>query len=162
MKGIPKVIATIAIVLMISVGAGFITGQWEKCDLEGQVVIVHTNDSHGYYDENLGFTSVASIAKDYESRGATVFVVDAGDAFQGTASTMLTHGHSTVPVMNAVGYDLMVPGNHEFDYTLDTYLGYVDELSFPTICVNLDWKETGESVFDEYMINMGYVFLHNL
>ena len=152
MKGIPKVIATIAIVLMISVGAGFITGQWEKCDLEGQVVIVHTNDSHGYYNENLGFTSVASIAKDYQSRGATVFVVDAGDAFQGTASTMLTHGHSTVPVMNAVGYDLMVPGNHEFDYTLDTYLGYVDELSFPTICANVDWKETGESVFDEYMI----------
>lgn len=152
MKSAYKAIAAIAVVVVLCVGAGYLVGYWDKGDLDGQVIIIHTNDSHGYYDENLGFTSVASIAKDYESRGAVVFVVDAGDAFQGTASTMMTHGHSTVSVMNAVGYDLMVPGNHEFDYTLETYLDYTEELSFPTICANLDWADSGESVFDEYMI----------
>ncbi len=152
MRNIRKAVAVIVAVLAVSVCAGYLIGHWDGGDLEGEVIIIHTNDSHGYYDEYLGFTSVASIAEDYRSRGATVFVIDAGDAFQGTASTMMSHGHSTIPVMNAAGYDLMVPGNHEFDYTLDTYLGYTTELDFPTICSNLVWAESGESVFDEYVV----------
>ncbi len=152
MRSISKVVAAILAVLLVSVGVGCLSGHWGGGDLEGEVIIIHTNDSHGCYDEYLGFTSVASVAEDYESRGATVFIVDAGDAFQGTASTMMSHGHSTVPVMNAVGYDLMVPGNHEFDYTLDTYLGYTEELNFPTICSNLHWAGSGHPVFEEYTV----------
>ena len=152
MKNISRAVTAILLVVIVALGSGYILGVWDQENKEGKVVIVHTNDTHGYYDENLGFTSVASVAKDYERMGATVFVVDAGDAFQGTASTMISHGESTISVMNSVGYDLMVPGNHEFDYTLDTYLGYTDRLDFPTICSNLDWKDTGESVFREYIV----------
>ncbi len=121
-------------------------------DLSGEVFIIHTNDTHGYYDEYMGFTAVAALRDDYVSRGATVFLVDAGDAFQGTATTMLTHGKSTLEVMNSVGYDLMVPGNHEFDYGLETYLGYVSQLNFDTVCANLVWGDTGEPLFDAYTI----------
>lgn len=152
MKSIPKAMTVILLVVVLSLAPGYLLGHWNDENLDGKVMIVHTNDTHGYYDENLGFTSVASIARDLESRGAIVFVVDAGDAFQGTASTMISHGESTIPIMNSVGYDLMVPGNHEFDYTLETYLGYTERLEFPTICSNLDWKDSGESVFREYLV----------
>lgn len=152
MRNMQRAAIAIVAVLSVSVCAGCLSGHWDGGDLKGEVVIVHTNDSHGYYDEYMGFTSVASIADDYRSHGATVFVIDAGDAFQGTASTMMSHGHSTVSVMNAVGYDLMVPGNHEFDYTLDTYLGYTGELNFPTLCSNLDWADSGEPVFEGYTV----------
>ncbi len=141
-------IGVVAVVLALSVSYPYM----DDDDLEGKVYIIHTNDSHGYYDEYLGFASVAGLRDEYESRGATVFLLDAGDAFQGTATTLLTHGESTVDVMNTVGYDVMCPGNHEFDFTLDTYLGYTERLDFPTICSNLDWKDSGESVFPEYTI----------
>ena len=129
-------------------------------DLDGEVYIIHTNDTHGYYDESygtstvsvLGFTAVAALKDDYESRGATVFLVDAGDAFQGTAATLITHGSSSVDVLNAMGYDLMVPGNHEFDYGKDRYLGYAAQLNFPTLCANIIVEETGDYLCDPYKV----------
>lgn len=54
--------------------------------------------------------------------------------------------------MNAAGYDLMCPGNHEFDYTLETYMGYAERLHFDTVCANLIWNDTGETVFDPYAV----------
>lgn len=124
---------------------------------EGDFVIIHTNDTHGYYDGEEddgmhGFASVAQLREDYEDAGYTVFVLDAGDAFQGTAVTSFSHGETTIDVMNAVGYDLMCPGNHEFDYTLDTYLGYADRLDFGTVCANLVWEDSGETVFSPYQV----------
>lgn len=146
-----KIMAVTAAVIAVILVGSFIFDH-ESGDMEGQVIILHTNDTHGFYDENLGFAAVAELRDSYEARGATVFLLDAGDAFQGTATTSLSRGESSIDVLNAVGYDVMCPGNHEFDYTLDTYLGYADRLEFPTICSNLDWRDSGESVFDEFAV----------
>lgn len=145
-------VTAVAIVIALLFSYAYVDTDDGDNSLAGEVFIIHTNDSHGYYDENLGFSSVAALVQDYESRGATVFLLDAGDAFQGTSITMLTHGSSTVDVMNAVGYDLMVPGNHEFDYGLETYLGYTEQLDFPTICANLVWADDGDLLFDPYAV----------
>lgn len=148
-KGNMAIAAVAAAVVLIALVFSFVTFDDEG---DARIAIVHTNDSHGYYDEYLGFAAVSEVAQDYEDAGYTVFILDAGDAFQGTATTSLSHGASTVDVMNAVGYDLMCPGNHEFDYSLDTYLGYADELDFGTVCANLVWDDTGETVFPAYSI----------
>ena len=149
------IVAAVAVVIVAILLATFF-GPWASDDsedsLEGEVYIVHTNDTHGHYADTLGFSKVAALRDDLESRGATVFLMDAGDAFQGSAETLLSQGESSIDILNAVGYDVMTPGNHEFDYTLDTYLGYADELEFPTICANLDWADSGESVFPEYTV----------
>ena len=140
-----------AAVLIIALVASFV--YLDDGDEEGRgIAIIHTNDTHGYYDEYLGFAAVSELRSEYEDAGYTVFVLDAGDAFQGTATTSLSHGETTIDVMNAVGYDLMCPGNHEFDYTLETYLGYADRLDFGTVCANLVWDDTGETVFDAYTV----------
>lgn len=147
-----RIVVVAAIVLACLIASYALYDDDQAKDLEGQAFIIHTNDSHGHYSENLGFSAVSALVEDYESRGATVFLMDAGDAFQGTATTMLSHGSTTVEVMNSAGYDVMVPGNHEFDYTLERYLGYTDQLDFPTVCSNLDWESSEESVFEEYVI----------
>ncbi len=148
-------IAAVAVALCLLLSYAYVN--WDAGgdageDLAGEVFIIHTNDTHGYYEEYLGFSSVAALKAEYESRGATVFLMDAGDAFQGTSVTMLTHGGSTVDVMNAVGYDVMCPGNHEFDYNLETYLGYTEALEFDVVCANMVWSDTGELVFDGYTV----------
>lgn len=121
-------------------------------DIEGEAFIIHTNDSHGHYNDNLGFSKVAAVKDWYESRGATVFLMDAGDTFQGTSITMISRGATTVDIMNEVGYDLMTPGNHDFDYTLDRYIDYTNRLNFPTISANIIWKNSGIPIFPQYSI----------
>ncbi|AMK14223.1 5'-nucleotidase [methanogenic archaeon mixed culture ISO4-G1] len=54
--------------------------------------------------------------------------------------------------MNTVGYDIGVPGNHEFDFSFDTLLERVDQLNYPIICSNLVYSDTGKNVFTEYMV----------
>ena len=157
MEGNGRKTTIVAAVAVVIVAALLVTcfGPWasdDSDDLEGEVYIVHTNDTHGYYDDNLGFAKVAALRDDLESRGATVFLLDAGDAFQGTQYTMLTHGESSVDVMNATGYDLTVPGNHEFDYGFDTYLDNEGGLTFDTVSANLVYADTGETVFEPYKV----------
>lgn len=149
-----KVIAvtTVAILIILLFSYAYVGNDDGDDSLSGEVYIIHTNDTHAYYDENLGFTRVAVLREDLESRGATVFMLDAGDAFQGTGYTMLTHGGSSVDILNAVGYDLMVPGNHEFDYGFETYLDNAAQLEFDTISANLCYADTGELVFEPYKI----------
>ena len=155
-RGRKTTIAATATVVIVAVLLATCFGPWASDDsvddLEGQVYVIHTNDTHGYYDDNLGFSKVAALRDDLESRGATVFLLDAGDAFQGTQYTMLTHGQSTVDVMNAVGYDLTVPGNHEFDYGFETYIENEGGLTFETISANLVYADTGETVFEPYTV----------
>ena len=155
-KGKKTTIVAAVAVVIVAILLATCFGPWASDDsddsLEGEVYIVHTNDTHGHYADTLGFSKVAALRDDLESRGATVFLMDAGDAFQGSAETLLSQGASSVDILNAVGYDVMTPGNHEFDYTLDTYLEYTAELEFPTICANLDWADTGESVFPGYTV----------
>lgn len=145
-------VATVAIVIVLLFSYAYVGNDDGDDSLSDEVYIIHTNDTHGYYDENLGFTRVAALRGDLESRGATVFMLDAGDAFQGTGYTMLTHGGSSVDILNAVGYDLMVPGNHEFDYGFETYLDNAAQLKFDTISANLCYVDTGELVFEPYRI----------
>ena len=51
-----------------------------------------------------------------EPASPSVTLVDAGDAIQGGPIGTLTKGSAIVEIMNKVGYDLAIPGNHEFDY----------------------------------------------
>ena len=147
------IVAVVTIVIVASLLFTYVRyGDVNAGDPEEEVYIIHTNDTHGYYDDALGFTRVSALRDDLESRGATVFVLDAGDAFQGTGYTMLTHGGSTVAVMNAVGYDLTVPGNHEFDYGFETYLENASMLEFDTVSANLCYADTGELVFEPYKV----------
>lgn len=82
-------------------------------DLAGKTVILHTNDVHGAIQD---YAKVAALKADYEKRGADVYLVDAGDFSQGSVYVSLNKGADAVTMLNAVGYDYVTLGNHEFDY----------------------------------------------
>ena len=85
------------------------------------VVILHTNDVHTSTD---GYAAVAAYRAEMEKQYGSdrVTLVDAGDAIQGGPIGTLTKGASLVDIMNEVGYDFAIPGNHEFDYGMDVLL----------------------------------------
>ncbi|MBR7005660.1 MAG: 5'-nucleotidase C-terminal domain-containing protein [Candidatus Methanomethylophilaceae archaeon] len=122
-------------------------------DSDGSFVIIHTNDTHCRYgwDGGLGFSTVAALRESYSSETPT-FVVDAGDFLQGNSYGAVLDGRGSVDIMKNVGYDVGVPGNHEFDYGIGTFLERIEALGYPVICANLVYGDTGESVLDEYVV----------
>ncbi|MDD5930873.1 MAG: 5'-nucleotidase C-terminal domain-containing protein [Oscillospiraceae bacterium] len=111
---------------------------------DGQIVILHTNDVHCGY---LAYDKVATLAK-----GADL-LVDAGDAIQGDVIGTLSTGEYIVDIMNYLGYDLAIPGNHEFDYGMDRFLELAQEKAeYPYISANFKSLSTGKSYFDAYKV----------
>ena len=88
-------------------------------DVDGKVVILHTNDTHGAdLDEegtSFGMAGVAQLKKDFEAAGADVLLVSAGDSIMGKPLVSADQGKSAIEFMNAAGYDAMTVGNHELD-----------------------------------------------
>ena len=129
----------------------------EAIDLTGKLVILHTNDIHGraLADPStgaLGYAVIAQVKEDYEKAGAAVLLLDAGDASQGTPIVNLSFGKAAMEFMNAVGYDAMSPGNHEFDWGLDNLLQIKEVAEFPMLAANITDKISGEPVFTPYVI----------
>lgn len=125
-------------------------------DLTGKLVILHTNDTHGsdvaVDGESIGTAGVAQLVKDYEAAGAQVLLISAGDTIQGAPLVNLSKGVTAIDFMNLAQYDMMVPGNHEFDYEYEQLLTLKDQADFPMISANILDKATGDAAFDENII----------
>lgn len=86
---------------------------------EKDTVILYTNDVHCATED---YAVLAAYRAELAAQGKNVIVVDAGDAIQGEVIGSETQGEAVVDIMNAVGYDYAVPGNHEFDYGMEAFL----------------------------------------
>lgn len=121
-------------------------------DLSGQLVILHTNDTHGRdmeaEGESIGTAGVSKLKKAYEAAGADVLLFSAGDAIQGKPLVNVSHGVTAIEFMSLAEYDLMVPGNHEFDFGLDNLIDLSGRAHFPMVAANITYKDSGETLFD--------------
>ena len=86
---------------------------------EESIYVLYTNDVHC---EVSGYPALAAYRAQLLENGENVVTVDAGDAIQGEAIGAQTKGSDIIDIMNTVGYDYAIPGNHEFDYSLSTFL----------------------------------------
>lgn len=126
-------------------------------NLDGMLVILHTNDIHGRATTDLstgalGYAAVAKLKKDFEATGASVLLLDDGDAAQGTPLVNLSYGKAAIDFMNAAGYDAMTLGNHEFDWGTDNLLQIIEDAQFPVLSANITNKVSGELIFGDRVI----------
>ena len=85
-----------------------------------KLVILHTNDTHSQVDpiESSGLGGVLRRKAAIDSVRASeknVLLVDAGDVVQGSLFFYLYKGEVESKLMNAMGVDMGILGNHEFD-----------------------------------------------
>jgi 5'-nucleotidase len=79
-----------------------------------------TNDIHGHIAPKL--TYLGTIAEqlrqspEYRSGKAGLLILDSGDQFQGTLLSNFDEGASLFNTFNEIGYDAIVPGNHDYDF----------------------------------------------
>jgi 5'-nucleotidase / UDP-sugar diphosphatase len=157
-----------------STAASEMTGKEQK-----SISILHTNDMHGTYMPFLtttdnataqtgdagrdtvitfdkaakigGFAFLANAVKKVRTeKGAdNVLLVDGGDTFSDDQLGNLTKGEAMIRLMNAVNYDLMALGNHDFDYGLQRTRELEQMATFPMRAANITDDNTQQPVFGE-------------
>ena len=157
-KGFKLLSVAIVFALVLSMMSGVfaaVTLPGEDDDLSGQLVILHTNDSHGRIKEDgtsMGMSAVKYLANRYENAGASVLILDAGDTLHGLPIVTASRGESAVDVMNAVGYSAMAPGNHDFNYGYEHILELEEEMNFPVLAANVTYEADGSLVFGDHIV----------
>ncbi|MBN2004728.1 MAG: 5'-nucleotidase C-terminal domain-containing protein [Anaerolineae bacterium] len=116
--------------------------------LDKVITILHTNDTHGYWEaasysgRTAGMVYLADLIKAERAANPNTLLLDAGDAFQGNAFAFFFKDTVPNPIaggMNLLQYDAMVPGNHEYNFGSATFATMLGQLNFPILGgANLD------------------------
>jgi len=121
------------------------------------ITILHVNDVHGRLEPDeregaMGFGVFKAKLDELREENPNLLLLNAGDALHGTTMVNLTDGEAMITMMNAVGFDALVPGNHDFNYGYDRLLELKELAEFPVIAANVVKEADGESDFDAYVI----------
>lgn len=139
-----------------------------------RLTLLHTNDTHGHllpysYPETFDLDSplarlkvrrdiggaarrAALVKRIRQENRHTTLLIDAGDICDGTPFSTEYHGDADIAVMNAIGYDLACPGNHEFNNTLAQVQKMIADAKFPILSTNITLRATGQSLYKPYVI----------
>lgn len=121
-------------------------------DDSSHLVILHTNDTHSSIDaDRHGNASIAqrkAIIDSVRAVRENVMLVDAGDAVQGSLYFTLFGGEVERELMNRMGYDIRILGNHEFDRGMDGLAKEWSKVESDRLSTNYDLGGTVlESIF---------------
>ena len=136
-----------AVVMTFSLAVTANAAEETAQDLNGDIVILHTNDVHGAI---AGYAKVAALKDAYEARGAYVLLMDAGDFIQGDPTVSTSEGATAVELMNLAGYDVVSLGNHEFDYGYQNLKDLEADADFAIVDANVLYN--GSVAFEDNLV----------
>jgi len=109
-----------------------------------EINIIAFNDFHGKADESLiaqepnpGMAKFVSAILDIEKQNPNYVVVSAGDNYQGSALSNLTHGAIISEMMRIINVQASAVGNHEFDWGQDSFKTWSKEGNFTFLAANI-------------------------
>lgn len=117
------------------------------------IVIIYENDAHC----NLaGYAKMATLKADVRKETKNVLTVSGGDftvdfMSRNTLGTK-SEGSGIMTVMNSIGYDYIVPGNHDFDFGVQAMQDNFNTLDATVTCCNFQRVNDGSSVYTGYAI----------
>jgi len=130
----------------------FFSQIWGKKTPDEDIIILYTNDVHCAIDETIGYAGLSYYRDEVVKKTPYVTLVDAGDHVQGANIGSLSSGRHLINIMNAVEYDIAVPGNHEFDYGMDQFNFFAKNLSCSYVSCNIRDLRTGQLLLSPYRI----------
>jgi 2',3'-cyclic-nucleotide 2'-phosphodiesterase/3'-nucleotidase len=132
-----------------------------------QVLILSTTDLHGniypidYYTnkpDGRGLAKLATVIKQARRENPNLLLLDSGDTIQGTPLEYIHNKRNNGPPdpmmlsMNALKYDAMAVGNHEYNFGLKVLEKARHEANFPWLSSNTYKAGTNETAYDPYVI----------
>lgn len=105
--------------------------------------VMHVNDTHGRVDV---FPKLMTAVKEQRAKTPEALLLHAGDALTGTSYFNEFEGKADSPFLNAMKFDAMVFGNHEFDLGSSpdghkALADFVKAAKFPFISANTDFSK---------------------
>ncbi len=143
----------IAMITVVSFLVGMFTMEFQVSaesanSSEATIRIVHTNDIHGYYTKTdrgqIGFSALKAAIDQQQAD----LILDAGDSFHGQAFATIEKGESIAELMDAVGYDAMTPGNHDWSYGKDQLKQLDEQHDFAILAGNVVNQQEQTPFFD--------------
>ena len=109
------------------------------------------------YKKRGGFATLKTMINELRTKNPlNTLVIDGGDCFQGSGIAALTEGRAIVPLMNNIGYDIMLPGNWEVVYGKEMMLKDMFAYNGVKVCANMfhdtQDEQNGELIFPPYFI----------
>src|SRR5438477_9155817 len=131
------------------------------------IVILSTTDMHGrifpidYYTnkyDNVGIAKVATLVKEARKNDPDLLLIDSGDTIQGTPLEYFHNKRNNTPpdpmmlAMNALHYDAMTVGNHEYNFGLKVLEKARSEAKFPWLSANTYNTGTSTTHYQPYIV----------
>ena len=113
------------------------------------ITIIYDNDVHCAVDN---YPQLAALRNTVQLQTPYVTTVSSGDFLQGDLIGAASKGGSIVTILNAIDYDLVTLGNHEFDYGVPRLLELTDSLDATVVCCNLRNAKADTTLFEPYHI----------
>ena len=124
---------------------------WQKgAKVERHLVILHVNDTHSHFEpertgEYVGMGGILERAAYIDSVRAAmgpenVLLLHAGDFSQGTTYFSELGGNLEIQALNAMKFDVVTLGNHEFDNGLEDLGRRLSSLEMPVVVCNYDFS----------------------
>ena len=111
--------------------------------VQQDIVVLFTNDVHCSIDGDIGYAGLAAYRDRILERTDNVTLVDIGDATQGNVLGTISEGQVIIDIMNEVGYDLAVPGNHDFDYGMPRLGALISNAQADYLACNITYTGSG-------------------
>ncbi len=122
-----------------------------------KLVILHSNDTHSAIEPNAdgtgGILQRKAVMDSVRKAEKHVITVDAGDVVQGSLYFKYFRGDVEYPLLNMVGYDIRILGNHEFDNGMEDLAERYKTVKGARLSANYDFTGTElEGVLEPYVI----------
>ena len=147
-----------------------ITGDFDEKDAKIKTItLLQTTDVHCqvhphdelFWENNkivfrktAGYAQLATLFDAVKKQNPDTFIMDTGDMFQGSMLSVKTMGTAYVDILNALNYDLYLPGNWEVIYGKNKMQKLLGALNAPKVCANmyhdLGGGKKGELIFPAY------------
>ena len=128
-----------------------------SADSDFIIRIVHTNDIHARIEENesggiIGAARLKTVKDSFIKDCDMSFTFDSGDIYHGLSIATVSQGESVTEVINAIGYDAITVGNHDWNYGQNRLPELVEKSGTVMLAGNVV-KEDGKKFFsDEFLI----------
>lgn len=118
-----------------------------------EVKLLHLNDTHGRAVEDakqklIGYAKF----KTFADLQKNALIVDAGDTIHGTTFATISKGDAIVEMMNQVGVDVFVPGNHDYNYGYPRLLELMEKAKFSPVQANVVKKGEEKTILPATVI----------
>lgn len=118
---------------------------------QSEITILHINDMHGRVVEGISVARISTMVENFRAENPNTLLFDAGDTVHGLPIANLFEGGSMIELMNEIGFDGMVAGNHDFNFGLERLQALNNIAEFPIMGANVI-NEAGDVVLDDYQI----------